>query len=437
MSRPNSLRESLLQRPDNQVVWITPDDRRVLTSDLKARINKVAVPTTRQAVAIDANHPESLAECLLHLDGSADAIFLLPPGLDSAQKEKLLERAGIDNVLTDAPPTNAPSTKPVHELTTRWVLATSGTTGEPKLIEHTFATLTRSAKFDTSVGAEHVWTSLYNLTGFAGLQVFLQAWCGGSTFLMDRPNDSIETRLERMARFKVTALSATPTMWRKILMSHNATTVPLKRITLGGEIADQNVLDALSEAYPNAKITHIYASTEAGVGFSVRDTKSGFPASFLNDAPAGITIRVVGDRLFLRPEKPASDRETGRSLANEEGFIDTGDTVRRVDDRYEFLGRANGAINVGGNKVQPEEVERVLLDCPGVEQVRVYAKSSPFTGSLVVADVVADPTRSQDDIRKSVGTFCRANLEAYKVPAIIKFVAQIETTASGKMKRTG
>ena len=48
-------------------------------------------------------------------------------------------------------------------------------------------------------------------------------------------------------------------------------------------------------------------------------------------------------------------------------------------------------INVGGDKVHPEEVERAVLSHPGVRLVRVYAKSNPITGALVAADIVPSP----------------------------------------------
>ena len=81
----------------------------------------------------------------------------------------------------------------------------------------------------------------------------------------------------------VNAMSATPTLWRKILMSDASRSLALRSITLGGEIADQQVLSTLASTYPSARIRHIYASTEAGTGFSVTDGKAGFPVSFLEN----------------------------------------------------------------------------------------------------------------------------------------------------------
>ena len=94
-----------------------------------------------------------------------------------------------------------------------------------------------------------------------------------------------------------------------------------------------------------------------------------------------------------------------------DGFVDTGDLVTRRGDRFFFLGRANGTINVGGNKVHPEEVEDFLLGCAGVQFARVTGRKSPFTGELVQAEVVPEPTHrvDPDEFRKDLLARCRPN----------------------------
>ena len=80
-------------------------------------------------------------------------------------------------------------------------------------------------------------------------------------------------------------------MWRKLLMSCPVERLALRQITLGGEIVDQKILDALKH-FPAREDHHIYASTEAGVGFAVRDGRAGFPAAYLDNPPPGIRLAV-------------------------------------------------------------------------------------------------------------------------------------------------
>ena len=74
--------------------------------------------------------------------------------------------------------------------------------------------------------------------------------------------------------------------------------------------------------------------------------------------------------------------------ADADGFVDTGDMLELRGDRYYFVGRRDGVINVGGLKVHPEEVEAVINRHPQVQDVAGAARKSPITGALVVADVV-------------------------------------------------
>ena len=67
------------------------------------------------------------------------------------------------------------------------------------------------------------------------------------------------------------------------------------QITLGGEAVDQDLLDRLHAAFPHARLTHIYASTEMGVCFSVRDGKAGFPADYLSDRSLPCQLRIASD----------------------------------------------------------------------------------------------------------------------------------------------
>jgi acyl-CoA synthetase (AMP-forming)/AMP-acid ligase II len=147
---------------------------------------------------------------------------------------------------------------------------------------------------------------------------------------------------------------------------------------------------------------------------------------------------VVQDRLFLRntlvcPHYLGQDT----AFASEEGWVDTGDAVEIREDRVFFLGRANGVINVGGEKVHPEEVERVLLAHPYVAGARVYARSNPITGALVMADIVlADPGMDAKEARAGVTAYVRRELSDHRAPAIIKIVQNLDLSAAGKLLRS-
>jgi acyl-CoA synthetase (AMP-forming)/AMP-acid ligase II len=226
-------------------------------------------------------------------------------------------------------------------------------------------------------------------------------------------------------------------MWRKLLMTNDVEQLGLRQITLGGEIVDLAVLSALAKKFPAARITHVYASTEAGAAFSVTDGQPGFPAAYLEEAPSGVRLRVIGGRLFVHNDAVAPSYVGSVSgFVDSDGFVDTGDVVENIGDRVLFRGRANGAINVGGNKLFPEEVEKHLLAHPRVAAARVFGKPSPITGQLVVGEIVlvgdkSDAMAVVAELRDS----CRAALPRWQVPTSIKVVDEIAANVGGKMDR--
>ncbi len=123
-------------------------------------------------------------------------------------------------------------------------------------------------------------------------------------------------------------------------------------------------------------------------------------------------------------------------MANSDGFIDSGDLVAMRNERVLFLGRDSGAINVGGNKVVPEEVEAVIREVDGVGEVLVKPKGSGVMGQLVTAEIQPrTPDTDRAALKKEIMSHCRARLEKYKVPALIRFVTEIEHNPTGKISR--
>jgi len=129
-------------------------------------------------------------------------------------------------------------------------------------------------------------------------------------------------------------------------------------------------------------------------------------------------------------------------LTDAAGFVDTGDMVERRGDRYYFLGRRSGLINVGGLKVYPEEVEAAINRHPAVRMSRVRARRSPLTGSLVAADVVLtdapDPRGAggpRGDVTREILQICHERLAPHKIPATIRFVPALELADAGKLAR--
>ncbi|MFN9248991.1 MAG: AMP-binding protein [Planctomycetota bacterium] len=307
---------------------------------------------------------------------------------------------------------------------TEWLIASSGTTGASKFVSHSCSSLCAPFKGRTAAGRLR-WGMLYDPARFAGVQVLLQAILCGDILLAPRQNWGLPRKVEWFVQQSCNALSATPSLWRQILACPASRQLPLAQITLGGEICDAAILEALRKGFPAARITQIYAATEVGVVFSVHDGQPGFPALWLEAGTKNCKLRVAPDDTL---------EVTRRGPLENEDWLNTGDIVEQVGDRVYFKGRKSGLINIGGNKVYPEEVEAAVASVEGVESVLVCARTSSMMGSLLEAHIV--PTGSATpNLAERVRLHCQEVLPRFKQPAFIKIVTELPTNANGKRVR--
>jgi acyl-coenzyme A synthetase/AMP-(fatty) acid ligase len=411
-----------------------------------------------RSVLLALSEQLSTAVALLELDGVARRMVLCTPDLTAERLAEVAATAETDAVLSDRPSAEAapqPSlylmqSRPVPAAIerratteTEWILLTSGTTGSPKLVAHTLATLADFLPRQPP-GSDAVWSTFYDIRRYGGLQIYLRAVLGGSPLVLSSPSEATERFLARAAARGVTHISGTPSHWRRALMSGAAPLLKPSYVRLSGEVADQVVLDQLHAIYPSARIGHAFASTEAGVAFDVNDGRAGFPAEFLDSAQSGIDMKVEDGTLRIRSARTAARYlgDAPSTLARGDGYVDTGDLVELQNGRYYFRGRRGGVINVGGLKVYPEEVESVLNADPRVRMSLVRARRNAIVGAVVVADVVLNASEDSpvtaavaEDIKSGLLMACRQALPAHKVPAMLRFVPALELTAAGKLVR--
>jgi acyl-coenzyme A synthetase/AMP-(fatty) acid ligase len=392
----------------------------------------------------------STALALIELDGVARRLVLCTPELSGEVLDGVAAAAETDARLADLDPQPMPPPAPRRATNeTEWILLTSGTTGVPKLVAHSLASLA-GALPRQAPAAGAVWSTFYDIRRYGGLQIFLRAVLGGAPLVLSSAAESTPDFLARAAALGVTHISGTPSHWRRALMSGAARLLQPRYVRLSGEVADQGLLDQLRATYPEARIAHAFASTEAGVAFDVEDGLAGFPAEFIAGARNGIEMKVEDGTLRIRSQRTAHQYlgPGAQALNDSQGYVDTGDLVELSQGRYYFRGRKGGVINVGGLKVYAEEVEGVLNTHPRVRMSRVHAKRNPIMGALVVAEVVLEHAAGAEGVATDEGTAaaeetlkqeileaCRHALPAHKVPARLTFVPALELTAAGKLVR--
>ena len=115
-----------------------------------------------------------------------------------------------------------------------------------------------------------------------------------------------------------------------------------------------------------------------------------------------------------------------------DGLFVTDDLIElRENGEVAITGRASELINTAGKKVNPREVEQVLLQIEGVREARVYGEPAGARGDVVAAAVVASPDVTREQIR----AWCLEHLSPHKVPRIVKLIESIPVDERGKVKR--
>lgn len=312
----------------------------------------------------------------------------------------------------------------IQNSTSEITIFTSGTTGQPKKVLHTVDTLTRSVRTGEKYVGQ-IWAYAYNPTHMAGLQVFFQAFENLNT-LVNVFNKQRSEIYDLISKHGITHISATPTFYR-LLLPFEQEYKTVIRVTLGGEKSDTHLYDNIKKIFPDAKINNVYASTEAGSLFAAKGDCFQIPEKIRDK------FEVVDDELLIHKSLLGKSE----SFKFEGDYYHSGDLIEWVDKDgglFRFKSRKNELINVGGYKVNPGEVENILLSIEGVKQVLVYGKANSILGNVLCADIQLEDGVSLTDVE--IKKTLRSQLQDFKIPRRIKFVVQMSLTRTGKLKRS-
>ena len=306
-------------------------------------------------------------------------------------------------------------------------LFTSGTTGRPKKVTHKISNLIKMVR----TGERHekdIWAFAYNPTHMAGLQVFLQAIANKNTIVYVFGNEILSFSY-LAEKYKINRISATPTYYRNLLIASPGPFVCIKSVTSGGEKLDSLLREKLLETFPNAKVYNIYASTEVGTLLQSEGEIFSIPENLKN------LVRINEN---YEIEIYTSLLGSSEELLLEQYWFNTGDIVEFTDSsKFRIKSRASEIINVGGYKVNPHEIEEIVLKNSFVEDVLVYGKKNSVIGELVIAEVVLKSKSVKENEAKEIILHnLKDVLQPYKIPKIVYFVDSLKKTNTGKKVRS-
>lgn len=314
------------------------------------------------------------------------------------------------------------------------ILFSSGITGEPKGMVHDLEHLLNSYLQKKSKSLSFLALLLFDHIG--GLNTLFTALFSGAKLVLP-PSRDPDVICRQCEKHNVNILPASPTMLNLILISgsylqYNLSSI--KIITYGTEPMPEGLLMKLNAALPGTRFMQTYGTSETGI--SKMSSKSSTSLRVKFDDPE-TESKIVDGELWIRSATTILGYlNATMERFTEDGWFKTGDLVDVDEDGYiYFSGRNNEIINVGGLKVLPQEVESVLMKIPLVDNCIVYADKSPITGNIVAADIQLKAGIDQNEARGTIRTFCRENLERYKIPVKLNFVSNIEFNSRFKKIR--
>ncbi|NUO97953.1 MAG: AMP-binding protein [Nonomuraea sp.] len=331
---------------------------------------------------------------------------------------------------------------------------TSGTTSQPKLVEHTHASypaghLSTMFWIGLRPGDVHLNVSSPGWAKHAWSNVFAP-WNAGATVLIHNyERFAARALLEVLRDERVTTFCAPPTVWRMLIQEDlTAWKLPLRTAVAAGEPLNPEIIDQVAKAW-GITIRDGYGQTETTAQIGNVPDEPVKPGSMGRPLP-GYDI-VLLDPVTGEPGDdgeiclPLDDRRPlglmtgyvgGSTEAMRDGHYHTGDVATRDQDGYiTYVGRTDDVFKASDYRISPFELESVLLEHPAVAEAAVVPAPDPVRLAVPKAYVMLAPGfEAGAETARSIFDHCRRELAPYKRVRRLEF-AELPKTISGKIRR--
>lgn len=314
------------------------------------------------------------------------------------------------------------------------ILATSGSTGEPKLCalgHDAMVASARASRANIPLGPGDRWLMALSFAHAGGLSILTRCLEAGADVVpLDGDGFDEARALETIRDARVTHVSVVPTMLAKLLAADRADTLARTRAVLvGGAACPPNLYEtAVKRGVP---VLTTYGLTEAGSQVTTQrlDDPEGRTAGDSGVPLEGTSVVIENDRVVVR----GPTLMHGYLGAPPLGGVLVTEDVGRIDERGRLviLGRADDMIITGGENVHPLEVERALIAIAGVRAALVVGAPDPEWGAIVCAAVVLAEGVGLD----RVSAIARDALPRFRVPRRFVVLDALPVAPSGKPDR--
>ena len=204
----------------------------------------------------------------------------------------------------------------------------------------------------------------------------------------------------------------------------------LKIISYGTEPMPEITLKRLNKAFPDVNLIQTYGLIELGV-MSSKSKKD--DSLWFKVGGKGYKTRIVDGILHIKAKSAMLGYLNASSPVTDDGWFITGDEVLQKGNYIKILGRKSEIINVGGEKVYPQEVENVIQEMDNVAEVTVFGEKNSIIGNIVCAKIRLETNENKKQFIMNVKEFCQSKLETFKVP--VKVLLSDENLYSSRFKK--
>ncbi|ECP6258025.1 long-chain fatty acid--CoA ligase [Campylobacter coli] len=316
------------------------------------------------------------------------------------------------------------------------ILFSSGSTGKPKAIVHDLDKILNTYLNKKSKKLNILLFLMFDHIG--GLNTLFNCLSMNACAIATKDRKNIETLAQFIEKYQISLLPASPSLLNLILMANvieKYDLTSLKIISYGTERMPEILLQKLKQAFPKVKFHQTFGTSEVGIA----QTKSFGNYIKLEN----IAYKIINNELFLKSSMQSLGYlNADNSVFDNEGYFATGDLVEIIhknnEEYIKIIGRNKEIINVGGEKVLPQEVEGVLMQIPFIEDCLVYGCNNPLTGQIVCAKIVLKKNEILNilEVKKQIKMFCKNKLTNYKIPTKLEIVQNLEVNERFKKVRS-